>query len=166
MGTGRLRRLRPTIVAVALSGILILTVWLVSLNMHSDEPTTLDGVTHEVEAGVDAIEDLLPPTAIVKSADQSDVSECLEGGGEQVELARTITLQPGFDRFAWIEKLTTHFEAKGSVVSSKAVGSNDHVSLKIVGPPLLIYTVGFNAESDHPNLTIRSTSRCTVPAED
>ena len=165
MGTSRLRRLRPTIVAVALSGILVLGVWLVGLNMHSNEPTTLDGVTQEVEAGVDAIEDLLPHTAIVKSVDRSDVSECLDGGGEQVDLARIITLQPDFDRFAWIETLTAHFEAEGSVVSSTAVGSNDHVSLKIVGPPLLIYTVGFDAETDHPGLTIRSTSRCTVPAD-
>ena len=165
MRTGSIgHKLRPTIVAVALSGTLILTVWLVSLNMHSDEPTTLGGVTEEAEAGVDAIEDLLPPAAIVTSSDRSKVSDCLEGGGEQVELARTITLPPDFDRFAWIEKLTAHFEAKDWVVSSKAVGSNDHVSLKIVGPPLLIYTVGFSAETDHPSLTIRSTSRCTVPA--
>lgn len=142
---------------------LLLVIWLISANIRTDRPLTLDGVSTEVMAGVTEFQEALPKSVVVGVVDQKDVEACPDGtGGKQVVISRTITTAPTFDRLQWLSDLGTKYEKKGWHSSTQTLGSRDHASLKLVGKPLIIYRIT-STDGETPQLVIRSTSRCSEP---
>jgi hypothetical protein len=163
-GLSKKESTRTAIFAVAALS-LLLVIWLISANIRTDRPVTLDGVSAEVMAGVSEFQDELPKSAVMGVVDQKDVEACPDGsGGQQVVISRTITTAPAFDRLQWLSDLGAKYQKKGWHSTTQTLGSRDHVSLKLVGKPLIIYRIT-STEGENPQLVIRSTSRCSVHAE-
>jgi hypothetical protein len=166
MSTGRKRwKINPTIALTTLCLALLLVVVIVSQNIQTDRPTTLDGVTAEVIVDVDSISATLPAGVVTSSVDDSAVSDCPDGsGGQQIAVSRTMTVASDFEPTAWIARVTKRYEDKGWDVRLRTLGSRDHVELKLVGQRLLIYRVTATVKEGMPQVIIRSTSRCSEPA--
>jgi hypothetical protein len=166
MSTGRKRwKVSPTIALTTSFVVLLLAVVVISQNIETDRPTTIDGVTAEVIVDVDSISATLPAGVVTNSVDGSIVSECPDGhGGRQVAVSRTMTVGPEFESTAWITRVTKRYEGNGWNVSLRTLGSRDHVQLKLVGQRLLIYRVTLTNQDGVGEVTIRSTSRCSEPA--
>ena len=155
------------IFAVACAGLLTVG-WYIATNMRGNEPTTLDGVSREVLTGVDDIQSSLPASAIVLSADETDVSACPDGGdGQQFAVVRRITVAEDFDETGWMSDLVDRYQARYRWNATlQKLDHVDKIEITIVGPPLIIYRVTNNSASQGPQVLIRSESRCTVPAVD
>jgi hypothetical protein len=166
MSTGRKRwKVSPTIALTTSFVVLLLAVVVISQNIETDRPTTIDGVTAEVIVDVDSISATLPAGVVTSSLDDSTVSECPDGrGGRQVAVSRTITVEPEFESTAWTTRVTKRYEGEGWNVTLRTLGSRDHIELKLVGQRLLIYRVTLTNQDGVPQVTIRSTSRCSEPA--
>jgi hypothetical protein len=169
---GARRTVKPTLVVSVLCLGLLLGVWLITQFVHTDRPTTLDGVSQEVFSGIDALQASMPESARPESAstesaststsDETVVVACPDGrGGKQVDVTRTITVAPDFDRLAWMTDLSDRYREKGWNVGMRTLSSRDHVEVKLVGPPLLIYRVLTTDESGEALVVIRSSSRCS-----
>jgi hypothetical protein len=160
------RARRMTLIFAVACAMLLAVGWYIATNMRSGEPTTLDGVSREVLAGIDDIQSSLPASAIVSSSDQTDVSACPDGGGgRQFTIDRTITVAEDFDETRWMGTLVARYQARDRWnVTLQKVGRVDKLDITIVGPPLIIYRVTNNSTSRGPQVLISSESRCTVPA--
>jgi hypothetical protein len=151
---------RTIIFAVATLS-LLLAIWLIAANIRTDRPVTLGGVTAEVIAGVSEFQDALPKSAVVAVVDEKHVEACPDGsGGKQVVISRTITTTRDFDRLQWLSNLSVKYQKKGWHSSTQTLDSRDHVSLKLVGLPLIIYRIT-STDVESPQLIIRSVSRCS-----
>jgi hypothetical protein len=117
--------------------------------VHTDRPTTLDGVRQEVISGIDALQASMPESPGPESAgpesagpstsDETVVVACPDGeGGRQVDVTRTITVAPYFDRLAWMTDPSDRHRENGWNVGMRTLSSPDQVEVKLVGPPLLI----------------------------
>lgn len=151
---------RTVIFAVATLS-LLLAIWLIAANIRTDRPTTLGGVSAEVIAGVSEFQDALPKSAVVAVVDVKHVEACPDGSrGKQVVISRTITTTRDFDRLQWLSNLNGKYQKKGWHSSIQTLDSRDHVSLKLVGLPLIIYRIT-STDVESPQLIIRSVSRCS-----
>ncbi|TFC19596.1 hypothetical protein E3O19_02940 [Cryobacterium algoritolerans] len=142
----------------------MVVVVIISQNVHTDRPTSRDGVIEEVLVDVDSITATLPAGTVTASSDTSNASACPGGGGEEIAVSRTMTVGPDFDRYAWIESVTRRYKDRGWSVTLRTLGSQGHLALKFVGQQLLIYRVTITDETGEVQVIIRSTSRCTEPA--
>ena len=125
-GLSKKESTRTAIFAVAVLS-LFLVIWLISANIRTDRPVTLDGVSAEVMVGVSEFQDDLPKSAVVDVVDQKDVEACPDGsGGKQMVISRTITTAPTFDRLHWLSDLGSQYEKKGWHSSTQTLGSRDH----------------------------------------
>ncbi|MGO4689346.1 hypothetical protein [Glaciibacter sp. 2TAF33] len=159
------RRISPTIVLSTSLVALLLAVVIISLNIRTDRPTTLDGVTAEVIVDVDSISATLPAGVVTGSVDDSTVSDCPDGGGgQQVAVSRTMNVTADFESAAWIARVTRQYEDKGWDVRLRTLGSRDHVELRLVGQRLLIYRVITTGQEGTRQVIVRSDSRCSEPA--
>ena len=104
MGTGSERwKVSPTVALTASCLALLAGVVIVSQNIQTDRPTTLDGVTAEVLVDVDSISATLPAGIVTSSVGDSDVFACPDGrGGQQVTVSRTLAVRPDFETAVWI----------------------------------------------------------------
>lgn len=159
-GLSKRESTRTVIFAVAILS-LLLVIWLIAANIRTDRPVTVEGVSAEVTAGVTEFQDALPKSAVVAVVDEKHIEACPDGsGGKQVDIIRTITTTSDFDRLQWLIDLSAKYEERGWHSSTQALGSRDHMSLKLVGPPLLIYRIT-STDAGSPQLIIRSVSRCS-----
>ena len=154
---------RPTLSFAIACAVLLLVVVVVILSIRTDRPVTLAGVTDEVTAGLDLIEDELPPDATVDSTSTSRTEACPDGSaGSLVYIDRTITLTPDFDASAWAADLAREYNAKDGWSSTvKTLGARDHLRVTLVNQTLLIYTLTTGSEETPAILTLRSGSRCS-----
>ena len=60
-----------TFIFAVACAVLLAVGWYIAMNMRGNEPTTLDGVSNEVLAGIDDIQSSLPASAIVSSSDKT-----------------------------------------------------------------------------------------------
>jgi hypothetical protein len=163
MRTGRERwKVSPTIALTIACSALLAVVVIVSQNIQTDRPTTLDGVTAEVLVDVDSISATLPAGIVTSSVSDSAVSACPDGrGGQQTAVSRTLTVKPDFEAAVWTADVTKRYEDKGWEVRLRTLGSRDHLELKLVGQRLLFYRVTITVQEGIPQVIIRSTSRCS-----
>ncbi|GAB3044567.1 hypothetical protein GCM10027052_28590 [Parafrigoribacterium mesophilum] len=93
---------------------LLVVMWLVSTNIHTDRPVTLEGVSDEVINGVEMFQKDLPQSAVLDVRDERHVAACPDhGGGLQLSIARTIRTTPTFDRVGWLHTLGARYEKAG-----------------------------------------------------
>lgn len=162
--TVRRRKIGPTAILAAAVFALLAVVVVVSLTIRTDRPTTLEGVTAEALVEIDTLAELLPSTANATSTEARTVDTCPDrSGGDEVTIIRTITVAPAFDRSAWLNEASTRYEARGWSTSLRILSDNDHRTLTLVGPLLLIYRVASVAPNGASRLIITTTSRCTAP---
>jgi len=155
---------RPTLSFAVACAVLLLVVVVVILSIRTDKPVTLAGVTDEVNAGLDLIEDELPSDATVVSASTSRTEACPDGSaGSLVYIDRTITLAPEFDGSAWAAELAREYNDKEGWSSTvKTLDARDHLRVTLVNRTLLVYTLTTGSEDAPARLTLRSGSRCSL----
>ena len=160
-----LRRIasRPTLSFAIACALFVLVVVVVIVSVRSDKPVTVDGVTAEVNTGLDLIENELPSEAIVNSSSTSRTEACPDGSsGSLVYVDRTIDLAPDFDATSWAANLARQYgEKEGWSSTVKTLGARDHVRVTLVNQTLLIYTVTTGSDESPATVIFRSTSRCS-----
>ena len=153
---------RPTLSFAIACAILVLAVVIAILSIRIDKPVTLEGVTAEVNAGLDLIEGELPPDAVVDSSTISRTEPCPGGSsGSVVYIDRTLALAPEFDASSWAAELAQEYGDKDGWSSAvKTLGARDHIRVTLIDQALLIYTVTIGSEESPATVILRSGSRC------
>jgi hypothetical protein len=153
----------PTLAAVILCGALLATVLVIAGGTRSGNPTTVAGVTREVDAGMDDILNRLPARAVVSSTRTQSRENCPDGtDGAQVTVERRFTLDPDFDAPSWLTVIRKAYAAKDGWTSTvKTLGTRDHVRVTLVGRPLIIYRLTSGSPDAPAELIVRATSRCS-----
>ncbi len=154
----------PTTVFGVACLLLVIGVLLMVANTRSSSPTTLAGVTEEVHAGIEEIANAVPPDAVTRSVERSTTEPCPDGtAGMQVNLTRTIDLDPTFDGVQWLMGLQITYDAKDHWSTTLVnVSTNDRWSLTLVGRPLIIYKVAAGVPEVTHKIVIRASSRCSA----
>jgi hypothetical protein len=166
MGIKKTRwKVGPTVILTAGFLAVLLILVIITQNIRTDRPTSIDGVRNEMLVDVDAIYATLPASVVTAPTDDYEVTSCPDGrGGKEVSITRTLTVNSDFDRFAWIAKVTKLYKDDGWSVGVRTRGASDHLELKLIGQKLLYYRVTVTGESGTSLVIIRSTSRCSEPA--
>jgi hypothetical protein len=160
----KIMRDHPTLVTVMLCGALLATILTLVASTRTGNPTTVAGITREVDAGLEDIVNRLPAGAVGSSTRTEARESCPDGThGAQVTVERRFALEPAFDAPSWIAGTRKAYAAKdGWTASVKTLSSRDHMRLTLVGRPLIIYRVSTGSPDRPDELIARATSRCSI----
>lgn len=154
------RKTVANLVIVGVALLVVAVIWIVSVTMRSDHPTTATGVQDEVTSVLDDMQASVPAAARFDVIEDVDATTCPEGGGTMYAYERRIATDPSFDRFAWMTQLSNRYSAEdGWNVTLKPLSSRESIKLKLVNRALMVWEV---TSGESPQLILHATTRCAT----
>ena len=155
---------KGTIVLIACSIALLVTIPIAGLLLPLTMPQTTDDAAREVSAHVDAIVATLPPEVVISDEQTSTVAPCTtDPESEVVRLRRVLILDPAFDRTTLPQRLRERFSPQeGWRVSVRALDLAGTTLVSVRGSDLSLVTVRSTETEAGGHLTMTAWSSCTA----
>jgi hypothetical protein len=153
---------KGTIVLIACSAALLITIPIAAFLLPLTKPQTTDEARREISAHMDAVVATVPAEFVISDDETSTVAPCTtDAETDVVKLRRVLVLDPEFDRTTWPQRLRERFgPEEGWHLSVRALDLAGTVLISLRGSDLSLVTVRSTETAAGGQLTMTAWSEC------